>query len=756
MTMKERWGRLIRARWLRGILLCGLVPAACPAAAQTLEALARAYRDKQTPAARAALDAHTRGQKKPAEAALARLAAGLIELERQRPAEALGYLQEMEGRLPALDDYASNALGRALFFAGRKQEALPALELVIARQPGSPLLAQAVLLSAQAYTDTGSPGKAVELLRRFLSQLPVSSSLLAYGNALIANGARQAGAVQLQRVFHEHPLSEEAGKAEALLKKLVVELGGDYPPVMPGAMLGRASIMLQAGHARKAMEELKAIVPRLGGLDRDQAKVRIGAALYRLEDNSGALAYLRTLTVPSSEADAERLHYLFQAARRLGRMEEAGQALEELNGRHAESHWRMETLVALGNYHLVSNQASEYEPLYRACAESFAASPRGDYCHWKVTWRHYLERRPDAADWLRRHLEQFPGSEQAAAALYYLGRIAESGNNPAVAKAFYQAVVSRYPNYYYAVVARQRLGARSVSAAGPSTATETLIASLPLEPPGRSVDFEIDPPTRKRLERARLLSAAGFADLAETELRFGARNDAKPGLVAVELARLATRRGAVDKGLRYIKSVSPGYLNWEVDQAPEQFWRLAFPLPYRAALEKYSRAQDLDPLLVAALVRQESEFDPKAVSSAKAIGLTQIRPPTGREISRKMGLRYRSSMLYEPEANLQMGTWYLKRMMDSLNGSIEATLAAYNAGQSRAVAWLQWGEFREPSEFIETIPFTETRNYVQTVLRNADMYRRLYAKPTGAVTSTGGNSSAQAARSSAGVAQRPF
>jgi soluble lytic murein transglycosylase len=85
-------------------------------------------------------------------------------------------------------------------------------------------------------------------------------------------------------------------------------------------------------------------------------------------------------------------------------------------------------------------------------------------------------------------------------------------------------------------------------------------------------------------------------------------------------------------------------------------------------------------------------------------------------------------MLFEPEYNLRLGTYYLRTMLDSHGRREELTLASYNAGKSRSDLWLSWYDYREPAEFVETIPFTETRNYIAVVLRNADMYRRLYAR----------------------------
>jgi soluble lytic murein transglycosylase len=132
------------------------------------------------------------------------------------------------------------------------------------------------------------------------------------------------------------------------------------------------------------------------------------------------------------------------------------------------------------------------------------------------------------------------------------------------------------------------------------------------------------------------------------------------------------------------------------------------------------------------LIRQESEFNPKAISRAKAYGLTQVLPSTGRQISRRAGVTgFSTAMLLQPEPNLKLGSFYLKGLLDQHDGRWERTLASYNAGKSRSDLWSTWGEYREPAEFIESVPFTETRNYIQIVLRNAEVYRRLYGGSTG-------------------------
>jgi soluble lytic murein transglycosylase len=181
------------------------------------------------------------------------------------------------------------------------------------------------------------------------------------------------------------------------------------------------------------------------------------------------------------------------------------------------------------------------------------------------------------------------------------------------------------------------------------------------------------------------------------------------------------------QALHTMKAMTPDYLMRKFEEAPRRYWELLFPLPWRADLERFARATNLDPFLVAGLIRQESEFNPEIVSHANAYGLTQVRPGTARDFARRAGVqRFSARSLLQPAINLQIGTTILRSMLDNLGGRLEPTLAAYNAGPVRAAEWLSWGEYREPAEFIETIPFLETRDYVQAVIRNAEMYRRLY------------------------------
>jgi soluble lytic murein transglycosylase len=155
-----------------------------------------------------------------------------------------------------------------------------------------------------------------------------------------------------------------------------------------------------------------------------------------------------------------------------------------------------------------------------------------------------------------------------------------------------------------------------------------------------------------------------------------------------------------------------------------------FPRPYWTDLKKFSAANSLDPFLVASLIRQESEFNPGAVSRADALGLMQLLPGTGKKVARELRVRrFSSDQLLTPNLNLQLGTRYFRTMVNQFGGRVEYALAAYNAGADRVQNWLAQGNFRDPEEFVESIPFTETREYVQAIMRNTAIYKRLYGTP---------------------------
>ena len=711
----------IRARSSRLCLALALAAlAAWSAPAPSLETVANNYRKTPNARTRAAVLRFAAAHPADQSGALALLALGDTEIEQRQFGDALRHLQAAAKRLPKLADtvgyLTAVSLSELREFAGTQTSLQPVWNCV----PASPWIAKAVSLQANSFIQQNQPEKAIALVEQHAADLADEQANLLLARAYVAEGNSGAAAEHYEKIYVEHPLSQEASEAESAL--------AHSPPLAATLLLSRAFKLIDGGDYARARKELTALLPRLSGADLDQARVRIGAAQYLAGDYKPALEHLSSFQASSAEPEAERLYYLAQCERRLDHFDAMAKNLDQLSSAYPQSAWRLQALIAAANFYAAHDQKEAAMPLYRACYESFPNDPRSAQCHWKFAWADYLRDPPSAAALFREHLSRYPESDHITAAIYFLGRIAESSQDPGAARVYYELLSGSFPNSYYAMQARKRLSQPGVAAADRSAETAQFLGRLHVTSrPTES--FVANATTKTRVERSRLLAGAALEDLAEAELRFGAKVDGQPQLMALELAELASGRDAPDQGIRYIKHYAPGYLSMPMDTAPDKFWRLAFPLPYRRSIETYARERSLDPYLVAALIRQESEFNPKALSRANARGLTQVLPGTGLELSRKLKIRrYRTAMLYTPDTNLKIGTFYLKALLDQLQGKWEATLASYNAGKSRVNTWLSSTNYHEPAEFVESIPFTETRLYVQSVLRNAEVYRRLYSK----------------------------
>jgi soluble lytic murein transglycosylase len=662
------------------------------------------------------------------EDVLVRLKAGVDALDKGQLETAAHHLQAVQPRLPVLADYVAFWLGQAR--AQQKSfEAVPGLlEPVWKSALPSPLAGRAAVLAARSQVERSAWQAALKTLTRVaVEQLPQPQAALLAAQAEEGAGNSVGAASYYQTVYFAYPLSDEAGDARTALVRLERELGERYPQPTPQLRLDRAGKLFDNRQAARAKDEYEDMAQRLSGLPRDQARVRIGAADYQVRKTEAAISHLRNLQITNQEAEAERLYWLVQCYRRLDRDDDMLEAVEQLATKAPNSLWRQKALIQAANNFIVRNESIRFMPLFQACADFFPQTEDNASCHWKALWPTYLARPAATVESLRTHLTRYPNSDKAGASLYYLGRVAEQAGDFAAAKRFWSELRTRYPNYYYTTLLGPRLGRPEVARAGASPATDAFLQSIAWPVRQRRADVLPDENTNQRIERARLLSRAGLDVWAEGELRYGARNGGKLFPLVMEMAESANRRGAPDVALRYVKGSVPNYLWLHRDGAPMRFWKLAFPFPYRARIEAYCRQHSLDPYLVAALIRQESEFNHQVVSYANAIGLMQILPGTGRELGRRVGIRgVTSATLKKPDINLRLGTYYLRKQLDARNGSVEDTLAGYNAGPSRVPVWHGWADFREPSEFVETVPFAQTRDYIQIILRNAELYRWIY------------------------------
>jgi soluble lytic murein transglycosylase len=344
-----------------------------------------------------------------------------------------------------------------------------------------------------------------------------------------------------------------------------------------------------------------------------------------------------------------------------------------------------------------------------------------------VAWTAVLERRPDAAKQLENHLKLFPNSQYTPDTLYWLGRLAEEAKERARARGFYEKLDRRFAQTYFANLAYKRM---RVLGRGPREKS-TLLALIPPIPRAKSmadpVSEEAD--ERRARARARALKAIAFDSSAVLELR-AAYAETHQSRLLLEAAQEAVAGGHCGAAIMLTRQLYPQLESRRFAAVPRSIWLAAYALPYERTIRRWSARKRLDPMLVAGLIHQESAFDPKAVSNANAVGLMQLEPYTARTLAREQRVRFSHEDLTKPDYNVRLGTAYLAKLRKLFGGNEEEVLAAYNAGENRVTQWTAGQHYREPAEFVDSIPFTQTRDYVEIVSRNAAIYRHLYRART--------------------------
>ena len=320
----------------------------------------------------------------------------------------------------------------------------------------------------------------------------------------------------------------------------------------------------------------------------------------------------------------------------------------------------------------------------------------------------YLGRsdRVQAAGVFEGYLEDFPEGRRWQEASYWAGRMRMELGDTSAAEKHIRQIKTRDPVSYYAVIGAELLGelyTMNVSDADSPTIPLWLNRGL----------SDIDLFTEAGLEQAAAAEINRLREVARTS-----KND-----------MLGLAEGLIARG-RTIDGINLGWaLRDEGHEWDSRLIRVAFPLPYLDLIRREAMEWGVDPIILAAIIRQESAFKADIVSRAGAIGLMQVMPPTGAQLARVHGPSdFQEAHLASPEVSLHLGAAYFVEMSARYDGVLPLILSAYNAGPTRATRWKQYPEISDLLRFTERIPFVETRGYVKNVRRNLGIYGVLYGQ----------------------------
>jgi len=446
--------------------------------------------------------------------------------------------------------------------------------------------------------------------------------------------------------------------------------------------------------------------------------------LHRLDRDSEALSLLQGISGLTGDLRARQLAALIEINSSHNDETLTNNWLSTLREEAPASEWLNQALQSTAAMSLRLGHYDRALDLYRESGESQDKQVANG--HWRATWaKAQLDLKGTKRDF-EDQVKFYPESSEVPAALYWLARIAQEQSDYAEAIGYYHAIKSQFPNYYYAELSDRQLKTLG-SANAPSYVSlkEVIPASKYISPnvsPGLAHEAQ--------LGKARLLQQIGLTAFAIHELQSVLAINGPVEPVVIELIRCLHAAGRYGQAIEIMKTIVPNYSRFAFSALPRPYWDALFPRPYWSDLVYISRSNGLDPFLVAAIIRQESEFQATAVSRAQAVGLMQLLPSSGKQLAGAMHFRYTSpKQLLTPATNLRLGTLMFRRLLDHYDGHVEYALAAYNAGDGRVEEWRSNLTYGDMPTFVESIPFTETRDYVQAVIRNASIYRRLYEVP---------------------------
>jgi soluble lytic murein transglycosylase len=615
----------------------------------------------------------------------------------------------------------------------RNAEGIGVLTDFLQRYPQSAFHVQAAALLANLLVQADQATQAIQVLEGTPGARRDPASLLAFAKAYQAERNERQAATIYQEIYYDFPLAPPAREAGTALNGLRLSMGAAYPQVSGKREAARAAKLFDGSDYQRAFRAYSALREKYPDSQAaDQWQLDRARCLLRLGRYDEAAEILLSPMRDNQTADSERLRLLVHIYERAGDEPSMLNALNELFRQYPSSSSYADALFFAGGYFSRHGFWQTAAPYYQRLAQSFPTTHWAPQAEWWVTWFNVLEgKNQEAISGLDSYIQKYPKSFHIPAALYWLARIKQEQGLTVQAQALYRAVTVRFPSTYYGLKARNEAGIhlnrRSAMADGPSpiaVAAGLEITLAPTAPP--IADLSESASLDESLRPALTLAQLGLRSLANQVLPQAIRGLPRNPDLFFALARLQSEQNEPALALFAARSAVPNYRDYSFDGLPEEEWKLLYPRPYWNLVHLYARLERLNPYLVMALIRQESAFDPQATSVAGARGLMQMRPGTAAAGIRSRWRRRRvGRLLYNPRYNIRVSCRYFRDLLVEFGGNLEEAIAAYNAGDFRVKEWLANGKYRDSDEFVESIPFTETRVYVESVMRDAAIYRSI-------------------------------
>jgi soluble lytic murein transglycosylase len=633
-----------------------------------------------------------------------------------------------------IDDFLYFYWGEALLKNKQPEQAMQRFDVFFSRFPDSPFRGKALSSYREAALAANRPEAVLDSLK-FTSNVAGDPDALFYAAAAQeASGQFQTAMENYKRVYYLFPLF---AKVWAVSQR-INELSSNNPSLVGTVSMDWRTTRIEKLYSAKRFSEcLKDLRPLLNAnpdyATNSQYQLWLGISQYGVGDYLDAVETFKRIYAADNDLLAHAEYVTAECYRKLDDFDRYRATVDEMETRYPSSKWFEEALFSLGNYHLVRRNLNESTALYQKLLSFFPQGEHADDAHWRVSWQCYRQKDyTRASQQFLEHLGRFKQSPYATAAIYWAARAREQSGQEGPAISLYQLLVEKTPNSYYGQLAGKRMG-NSRPSQSQDLFPDLLQAVAVLDLRGKEaakvnwqlMDREAGGGPRPRVKA---LAMTQLFDLAASELMRKEVYGDSP-LLTLQAARLYYKGKRYPASIVLLRKIVPGYLDLPFDALPRPAWEMFYPADYYSVIDRECRRYNLDLSWVLSLIRQESSFNPRALSSANAHGLMQLLPSTAGQVARQMKLRRPTPLrLFEPELNIRLGTRHFSDLLKKFDGQMEMTLASYNAGADRVTVWTSEGGFADNAEFVENIPFTETRNYVKIISRGSWFYGKLYGR----------------------------
>lgn len=643
----------------------------------------------------------------------ANLLLGLMALD-EGSGEAASYFEEAAG-IEVIDDYIVFFQAEALFRSGRFTEAAGAYSFVLSAYPATSLKEQASFKKGAAFFASGALEEATVALRRFLLEWPKSSSV-AEANSLLAKaylaqGFEEEAVAHLKNVSAGYPSSPFAAESEKLLSSLVAG-GLEEAAFSDEDRFRRSENYFYSGDYGRAVVGYSGLLAVQEFSDKARFHTAVAfARLKRYKESERAVRDYLSLKKPAREAEA--LYWLAQVSMKQGRHEGVFESERRLSAKYRDSDERARVLMMIARL----NDGKDPEAAaraYKTVIDEFSASHFSEEALWNIGWEAYSSGEMDEAyENFSRYLDDRPRGRLAAQFLYWKARSAGRLGKEDEAKALFDKVCDTAPRSFYCLMAglRDQGPARTAAAASGALSHDEETAKDP------ALERESAFKGEARYLAATELLSLGLHELSSSEIDLLARGHKGDKASLAELADLFYDAKDYYRAFRI-------YRTHLLNSSDGRYSGLGYPMKLVETIKEKAVAGSADPFLVAAVMREESHFNHKAVSPVGALGLMQIMPSTGSQIAKDLGEGFTKALLFEPATSMRYGGWYLGQILRRFDGDAVLAVAGYNAGPNAAARWAA-SLPNDTDEFVESIPYEETRGYVKRVLSSYAEFLKL-------------------------------